>query len=182
MMYLTTKSKGPCESTCEFKWHHWQSGTFCQEMELCHAAAMLVRDQRFRTASLALICMGTSSRGKKGSFRSLGTQYDRRHVIKAYSGITRAFKFFLQIILWILETRLILAERKRYLYRNTEGVGCNLFNTEDDLIKHILLLGKHYIYAGKCRNGGLKWSRELNSKLPQEKLSFQNILINEDNL
>ena len=33
--------------------------------ESCHAAAMLVRENRLRTSSLELICMGTSSAGEK---------------------------------------------------------------------------------------------------------------------
>ena len=37
-------------------------------IDLCHAAAMLVREHRFRTLILELTWMGTSSRGAKGKF------------------------------------------------------------------------------------------------------------------
>ena len=50
-------------------------------IDLFHAAAMLLREQRIRTPSLELTPMGTSSRGAKEKFRFLGTQYDRRVII-----------------------------------------------------------------------------------------------------
>ena len=47
------------------------------------AAAMLVREHKFRTPRIELTRRGTSSSGQKNISRSLGTQYGRR-VIKAY--------------------------------------------------------------------------------------------------
>ena len=37
-------------------------------IDLCHAAAILVREHRFRTSSFELTRMGTSSRGAKERF------------------------------------------------------------------------------------------------------------------
>lgn len=49
-------------------------------IDFCHAAAMLVREHRFRIPSLEMICMGTSSSGQKKSFGSFRIQYGRREI------------------------------------------------------------------------------------------------------
>ena len=52
-------------------------------MGLNRAAAILAIDNRFRTPSLELKCLGTSFNGKNKSFQSLGIQHGRR-VIKTH--------------------------------------------------------------------------------------------------
>ena len=52
-------------------------------MGLICAAAILAIDNRFRTPSLELKCLGTSFSGAKQKFQSLGTQHGRR-LIKAH--------------------------------------------------------------------------------------------------
>lgn len=64
-----------CESKTKFE--------ACGLRNYFHAAAMLVREHKFRTPSLELTCRGTSSSGQKYISRSLGTQFGRC-VIKAY--------------------------------------------------------------------------------------------------
>ena len=51
-------------------------------MGLIRTAAILANDNRFRTLSLELKCLGTSLSGAKQTFQSLGIQHGRR-VIKA---------------------------------------------------------------------------------------------------
>ena len=53
------------------------------QMGLIRAATILAVDERVRTPSLELKCLGTSFNGKNKSFQSLGIQHGRR-VIKTH--------------------------------------------------------------------------------------------------
>ena len=59
-------------------------------MGLIRAASILAIDNRFRTWSLELKCLGTSFGGAKQKFGLVGTQHGRR-VIKAYLGVCTLF-------------------------------------------------------------------------------------------
>ena len=68
-----------------------------------------------------------------------------------------ALTFFVQNILWFLETRLVLAARHNIIVENLkeEDIIFGKFDVGDDflLVNHILLLGKYYIYSQKCEKG-----------------------------
>ena len=68
-----------------------------------------------------------------------------------------ALTFFVQNILWFLETRLVLAARHNIIVENLkeEDIIFGKFDVGDDflLVNHILLLLKYYIYSQKCEKG-----------------------------
>ena len=51
---------------------------YAEKINLICAAAILAIDNRFRTPSLELKCLGSNFGGGKQEFQSLGTQHSRR--------------------------------------------------------------------------------------------------------